>query len=353
MGEYAITPSGASSANYDIDYVAGTQTVTPAPLTITADSTSKVYGAKDPAYTVSYDGLVNGDTTDEISGLTVAGPPSGSDAGTYAVSPSGATDANYAIAFAAGTLTITRAPLTIRPANVAVPSGGVPTYTWSGDGWVNGDTDATLARAGRTGPRAGRRSALRVSTPPRSPAPAPTDPNYTIGYATADLRVDPLLSLDAAGLPTGVVRRASVDGATVDLPVVDRVLRYGTAHRYRFVPVLRVRGHLYVTTTASFDGPVSTNLDVTATYRTMRQLLRRAEQDGGVDQRTAKRLGQRWDKVEGLVAPRKKAKLLDALHQFAHLVRQGSGSDIRADVARDLLAHARLVYQRYGGTGTV
>ena len=43
-GTYAITASGAVDANYTISYVAGTLTVTPAALTITADNETKVYG---------------------------------------------------------------------------------------------------------------------------------------------------------------------------------------------------------------------------------------------------------------------------------------------------------------------
>ncbi len=46
VGSYAgvITASGQTSTNYTITYVAGNLTVTPAPLTITADSVTKTYG---------------------------------------------------------------------------------------------------------------------------------------------------------------------------------------------------------------------------------------------------------------------------------------------------------------------
>ncbi len=59
---YAITASGAVDPDYTISYVAGTLTVTPAPLTITADNQTKVYGAALPTLTASYTGFVNGDT---------------------------------------------------------------------------------------------------------------------------------------------------------------------------------------------------------------------------------------------------------------------------------------------------
>src|SRR5438874_362069 len=59
---YSITASGAIDTDYTISYIAGTLTVTPGALTITADSKSKPYGAALPALTASYVGLVNGDT---------------------------------------------------------------------------------------------------------------------------------------------------------------------------------------------------------------------------------------------------------------------------------------------------
>ena len=42
---YSITATGAADPDYTISYVAGTLTVTPAPLTITADNQSMVYGS--------------------------------------------------------------------------------------------------------------------------------------------------------------------------------------------------------------------------------------------------------------------------------------------------------------------
>ena len=51
-----------STRDYTISYVAGTLTVTPAALTITANNQTKVYGAALPTLTASYSGFVNGDT---------------------------------------------------------------------------------------------------------------------------------------------------------------------------------------------------------------------------------------------------------------------------------------------------
>ena len=43
--------------------------MTPAPLTITADTQSKAYGAALPALTASYSGFVNGDTAGSLTTL--------------------------------------------------------------------------------------------------------------------------------------------------------------------------------------------------------------------------------------------------------------------------------------------
>ena len=57
----------------------------------------------DPAYTASFDGLVNGDTEDEITGLTFTGAPTDADVGDYASPPPARTSPNYAIDYVPGT----------------------------------------------------------------------------------------------------------------------------------------------------------------------------------------------------------------------------------------------------------
>ena len=61
-GSYAIVASGAANPHYDISFVEGTMTVGKAPLTVTPDNRSRVYGTEKPPYSADFDGLVNGDT---------------------------------------------------------------------------------------------------------------------------------------------------------------------------------------------------------------------------------------------------------------------------------------------------
>ena len=59
---YTITASAAVDSDYSFTYVAGTLTVKPAPLTITADNASTTFGSPFPPFSVSYSGFVDGDS---------------------------------------------------------------------------------------------------------------------------------------------------------------------------------------------------------------------------------------------------------------------------------------------------
>ena len=112
VGAYAITASGAADTNYSITEVNGTLTVTPAPLTITANNAGKVYGAALPSFTAGYSGFVNGDSPASLTFPVTLGTTASasSPVGAYAITASGAVDANYSITEVSGTLTVTPAP---------------------------------------------------------------------------------------------------------------------------------------------------------------------------------------------------------------------------------------------------
>src|SRR5207237_1182608 len=71
---YAISCSGAVDSDYTISYVDGSLTVAPVALSITANDKSKAYGAALPPLTVSYTGLVNGDTAATFAGAPNTAP---------------------------------------------------------------------------------------------------------------------------------------------------------------------------------------------------------------------------------------------------------------------------------------
>ena len=142
VGNYTIAIGGVDAANYAITFVNGKVTVNQAALTITADNKSVIYGDAAPAFTASYEGWKNNDTTDVISGLTLTSEYLvTSNVGTYDIVPANATATNYAITFVKGTLTVNQAPLKITADNKTVEYGEVaPAFTASYEGWKNNDT---------------------------------------------------------------------------------------------------------------------------------------------------------------------------------------------------------------------
>ena len=143
-GTYAITPTGdAAQGNYSVSYVAGTLTIEPKAVTVTADNKTKTYGETDPALSVTIAGLVNGDTESVIS-FTIS-RAEGEAAGDYIITPTGEdSQGNYTVTYPTGTLTINKADLTATADNMSVTYGdATPTYTISYAGFVNGE-DASV-----------------------------------------------------------------------------------------------------------------------------------------------------------------------------------------------------------------
>jgi hypothetical protein len=177
---YPITASGAADSNYTIQYVAGTLTVTPAPLAITADSKTKAYGAAVPALTASYQGFVNGDSPASLTTPPTLGTAAtaASSVGTYAITVGSATSADYQINLVPGRLIVTPVPLTIHADNKSGVAGSpLPVLTASYQGFVNGDTLASL-----TTPVSLSMTATSTSQAGAYPitASGASDPNYTI-----------------------------------------------------------------------------------------------------------------------------------------------------------------------------
>ena len=120
VGSYAIDGSFISPAGYRLTVLPGVLTVLPAPLRITANNATIVSGAPVPAFSVTYDGFVNGEGSGVVSGLSVTAPgaafgAAGSLGGDFAITPGNASAANYAISYVPGTLRVLASPLAVRP----------------------------------------------------------------------------------------------------------------------------------------------------------------------------------------------------------------------------------------------
>jgi hypothetical protein len=202
VGNYTLTPFGASSPNYTIQYVSGNYAISPANLTVTAVSQNMAYGSAVPPLTASYSGFVNGD---DASSLTVqptltTTASSASPAGVYPIFVSGAVDPNYNISYQGGTITVGGAVLTITANPASMTYGGaVPALTVSYSGFINGDNASSLTVQPTITTTAGSSSAAGDYPITASGA---VDPNYTIVYSPGTLTVNPASLLVTANAET-------------------------------------------------------------------------------------------------------------------------------------------------------
>jgi hypothetical protein len=113
---YAISQGTlAANANYTISFTGNSLSITPAPMTVTANSQTKVYGNADPALTYAASGFQFSDTAASVltggltrtAGETVAGGPYAINQGTLAAT------SNYTLSFTGSSLSISPATLTV------------------------------------------------------------------------------------------------------------------------------------------------------------------------------------------------------------------------------------------------
>ena len=141
VGAYPITVSGGSAKNYTLNYKDGVLTVNKAPLSARVVDTSRLYGAENPNFSLSYEGLKNDETapkwTKSPRFTTVASVSSG--VGEYAVNAT-ATPTNY-------DLTITSGVLTVKPASLVMKAENAtrkyyeddPVFNYTCSGFVNNE----------------------------------------------------------------------------------------------------------------------------------------------------------------------------------------------------------------------
>jgi len=137
---------GVGLENYNITYVNGVLSVTPALLVITADNLTKTYGTTlntgTTAFSVS--GLLNNDVVTGVT-LTSNGAVATAAAGTYTITPSAALGSGldkYVITYTDGALTVNRASLTITAENQVKCAGtsfNIPANAYTVNGLLNND----------------------------------------------------------------------------------------------------------------------------------------------------------------------------------------------------------------------
>ncbi|HJQ57429.1 MAG TPA: MBG domain-containing protein, partial [Vineibacter sp.] len=150
-GSLAITAGQGNGVFINTTPQAGTLSVTAAPLTVTANAQTKVYGNADPTLTFAATGFKNGETSAVLTGAlsraageTVAGGP-------YAINQGTLAGTNYTITYTGANLTITAAPLNVvAAAKTKVYGDADPALTYTATGFKFSDTAATVLTGGLT-----------------------------------------------------------------------------------------------------------------------------------------------------------------------------------------------------------
>jgi subtilisin family serine protease len=200
VGSYPIVVAAGTlaSANYTFTFVNGSLSVTPAPLTVTADNKSRGYGDANPVFTATFGGFKNGETlaTSGVNGapsLTTTATAS-SAAGSYPIAVAAGTlaSANYTFTFVSGSLTITRAALTVTAGNQSRGYGDAnPTLAATFSGFRNGES---LATSGVTGAPTLTTTATANSAPGSYPitvvAGNLASSNYTFTFVNGTLTIN-------------------------------------------------------------------------------------------------------------------------------------------------------------------
>ena len=124
-------------------------TVVKIPLTAHVANTTKVYGDANPEFNIIYSGFRDGDS--EV-GFSVPASIStivdnSSKVGKYDIVASGAVSDKYEISYIPGTLTITKAPLSISAGNYTKKQGdAMPVFKASYAGFKNGEDESVLTK---------------------------------------------------------------------------------------------------------------------------------------------------------------------------------------------------------------
>ena len=124
-------------------------TVVKIPLTAHVANTTKVYGDANPEFNITYSGFRDGDSevgfSVPVSISTIV--DNSSKVGKYDIVASGAVSDKYEISYIPGTLTITKAPLSISAGNYTKKQGdAMPVFKASYAGFKNGENESVLTK---------------------------------------------------------------------------------------------------------------------------------------------------------------------------------------------------------------
>lgn len=192
VGNYRILAS-LNAPNYEITYKYGTLTIIKAPITVTVLDLNKIYGDENLDFLLSYSGLKNNETAPEWSiapkfSTTVT---AASGVGAYPVTASDGVAVNYDVTkYNPGTITVNKRNLTAKANDCERLYGEEnPQFGISYIGFVNGDTETTLAKK-----PVAECNATKVSNAGTYPimVTGGEAENYSFVYQDGSLKINPL-----------------------------------------------------------------------------------------------------------------------------------------------------------------
>lgn len=189
VGTYPITVSQGTVTGTTVVGVAGTLTITAAPLTVTAQAASREYGAANPAFTFTYSGWKNGETDAVLTKKPTAAcaATATSPVGTYDITVSGGEAKNYAFTYVPAKLTVNKATLNVKADDkTRSENTDNPVFTLTYTGFKNNETEAVLD----TKPTA-TTTATKTSAPGNYPITVSggSAKNYNLTYTNGTLTI--------------------------------------------------------------------------------------------------------------------------------------------------------------------
>ena len=189
VGTYPITVTQGTVTGATVIGVAGTLTITAAPLTVTAQAASREYGAANPAFTFTYSGWKNGETDAVLTKKPTAAcaATATSPVGTYDITVSGGEAKNYAFTYVPAKLTVNKATLNVKADDkTRSENTDNPVFTLTYTGFKNNETEAVLD----TKPTA-TTTATKTSAPGNYPITVSggSAKNYNLTYTNGTLTI--------------------------------------------------------------------------------------------------------------------------------------------------------------------
>ncbi|MHB8120798.1 MAG: beta strand repeat-containing protein [Desulfuromonadaceae bacterium] len=198
--------SGTDAENYNLIQQTGlTADITPAPLHIAANGTTRLYGSSNLVNSATYIGFMGGENATALTGTLAFATPAipASNVGSYAIIPSGQSSNNYTIDYINGSLQVTPVSLMVS-ANIKSKVYGTndPALTFSTIGLINNPSLGVIDTAGSVF------SGTLARTPGETVSGGPyaisqgslaANSNYTlVGFTGSNLTITPAALMVAA-----------------------------------------------------------------------------------------------------------------------------------------------------------